>query len=422
MHKFATTLVLLGILLVIADAAIQIPIRRQKITSPDFHARHMAKLFSRSSSKLGDGPGGYTNPLNGNISIAGEFSAEVQLGTPAQTFQLQVDTGSSDLLVYSDGCVGCGDYGITLYNSTASETYTWVPCNYPAFHCTCWDGTSCGFRDIYGDGSGVNGSVIYDIIELDGLQANVSFGMIEQSSVDFEPLSVDGIWGLAYKTIADWNELPVFPSWASQNELYPGFSLCLSEVDGDSGILTLGTDFTPDNNFRFTPVINELYYVVNLTDVKMNNVSLGMTNKDLNQGYVVVDSGTTLLLVNEDIFKGIITQFDYFCKTGVDLVGVCNTPIDKSLFAGYGYNMTEEQIAAFPNISFSLNLVDDLQVPPQAYLISENIPAAGPYFLGIQSIPQMTILGDVFMQNFHVAFDLVQNAVGFAETFTCPSA
>lgn len=273
---------------------------------------------------------------------------------------------------------------------------------------------------MYGDGSGVNGSVVYDILGLVGLNANVSFGKIEQSSPNFEPLAVDGIWGLAYQTITDWNEVPAFTAWASQNQLYSGFSMCLTQVGDYEGVFDLGVDYSKNSAFRFTPVIDELYYVVNLTDVSVGSNSLGLSNKIYNLGQVIVDSGTTLIYVNDFIYKGIVNQFEAICKSGVKLVGVCGVPAAINLFAGYGYKMTPEDIAAFPMITISFDSVTGLQIPPSAYLISEKIPSASPYFMGIYG-STITILGDVFMQNFQVAFDLVNNAVGFADVSTCPT-
>lgn len=54
----------------------------------------------------------------------------------------------------------------------------------------------------YGDGSHVSGEVVTDIFTIGGLQANISFGMIRDSSANFEPTGVDGIWGLAWYVIS----------------------------------------------------------------------------------------------------------------------------------------------------------------------------------------------------------------------------
>jgi hypothetical protein len=253
-----------------------------------------------------------------------------------------------------------------------------------------------------------------------GLNGNVSFGKIEQSSTDFEPLAVDGIWGLAYQRITDWNEVPAFTAWAQQNDIYPGFSMCLTPIGEYEGIFDLGVDYTNNPAFRYTPVIDQLYYVVNLTDVSVGPNSLGLSNRVYNLGQVIIDSGTTLLYLNDLIYTHFVGQLEAMCKAGVKLVGICGVPIEVSLLAGYGYRMNANDIAAFPTLSFSFNNVTGLQVPPTAYLISEKIPAAGPYFFGIYG-STFTILGDVFMQNFQVAFDLVENAVGFADLSTCPT-
>jgi len=45
----------------------------------------------------------------GNLTFWGEYFTTVGLGTPPQNVELQVDTGSSDLIVYAKGCDGCGN-------------------------------------------------------------------------------------------------------------------------------------------------------------------------------------------------------------------------------------------------------------------------------------------------------------------------
>ncbi len=141
-------------------------------------------------------------PLQGDIPNDGAYWAPLALGTPPQPFKLQIDTGSADLLVYSVGCTGCG--GQTTFDPSKSNSDRRVLCNDPIYDCAqsgC-NGKYCDFDDQYGDGSHVSGNVVTDVFTIGGLQANISFGSILNSSPSFEPTGVDGIWGLAWYVIS----------------------------------------------------------------------------------------------------------------------------------------------------------------------------------------------------------------------------
>ena len=50
-----------------------------------------------------------------------EYYGSIAVGTPAQTFTVIFDTGSSNLWIPSKTCTGCGSHN--LYNDAASSTY-----------------------------------------------------------------------------------------------------------------------------------------------------------------------------------------------------------------------------------------------------------------------------------------------------------
>jgi hypothetical protein len=87
-------------------------------------------------------------PLQGDIPNDGEFWAPLGLGTPVQSFKLQIDTGSADLLVYSTGCKGCGS-NIATFNAAASKSDRRVFCKDPIYNCRSsgCSGQYCDFDD-----------------------------------------------------------------------------------------------------------------------------------------------------------------------------------------------------------------------------------------------------------------------------------
>ena len=76
----------------------------------------------------------------------------------------------------------------------------------------------------------------------------------------------------------------------------------------------------------------------------MPRKSLGVSKFDLNENGVIVDSGTTLLIVSEKVNKALIALFNSMCSS-TNLVGVCNVTTGKSLFDGYCYSMTPDDVS-----------------------------------------------------------------------------
>jgi len=76
-----------------------------------------------------------------------------------------------------------------------------------------------------------------------------------------------------------------------------------------------------------------LYVVplVKMTDIKMNNQSLGISHSTLNSNGVIVDSGTTLFVVNPAVMTVIQNYLQSLCSK-VKLVGVCSVAFNQSIF------------------------------------------------------------------------------------------
>jgi len=261
--------------------------------------------------------------------------------------------------------------------------------------------------------------VLQDIFGIGGIVAsNVSFGTIQKSTPGFEPTGVDGIFGLAWPSTSSWAADSALTILMKKQGMYKAFGMCLK---ADGGSLTLGMNANSDPAFQFAPSPSQqLYYTIQLTDMKIGGTSLGISATTLNGEFgALVDSGTTLMIIPDDAVNALKLKLTALCTT-VNLPGICNTAAGQSLFDGYCYQMTPADIANFPDFAVSAKgLTTDLTVPASIYLI----PQQQYMCLGITTAGAgnaLCILGDTFMTAFNVVFDQETNSVGFGPSSTCP--
>eukprot|EP00029_Vermamoeba_vermiformis_P000028 TRINITY_DN10031_c0_g1_i1.p1 TRINITY_DN10031_c0_g1~~TRINITY_DN10031_c0_g1_i1.p1 ORF type:complete len:394 (+),score=109.31 TRINITY_DN10031_c0_g1_i1:44-1225(+) len=393
MSKLNLIVVLIASLLVLeAFAAIKLPIYRKKNPT-----------LKRANA-----------PLGGGISTAGEFYVQLQIGTPAQTFEVQIDTGSTDLLIYDNNCQNCDDQNV--YTPSASSSASPVACS--SYPCpSCGSNNQCTFDDAYGDGSDVNGRVYYDSLSWGGMQANITLGAIDSSTAHFEPTGVDGIFGLAFKSLSSWSGQSAFWNWASQNNLPMVYSMCLTPSGAS---MTIGQN--QPNQFQWTPILQNTYMVVAMSDIQVNGKSIAKGNVFKNT-QTIVDSGTTLMIIPTSAYTGFSNVLLSMCSSGVNLPGVCDQPTNSSLLAGNCFALQPSDILAYPPVTVNIKAIKPLTLTAQDYMITQVSQGTTYYCLGIQGAdmgPQVgTILGDVFMQKFNIAFDFDKNRVGFADVSTC---
>jgi len=377
-----------------------------------------------SVTSLKAGPSVY--PLQGDINQYAEFFVNLSIGTPPQILRVQIDTGSTDLVVFATGCDKCPTASnVTWFNPRYSKSDDPIDCENDEYDCdvnNCWNDDYCPLEIEYGGGGSITGYAATDVFTLGSLTTkSASFGLIQQLDGPFENLGVDGCWGFAYEGLSSWGDGPVVSHMMFDNKLYSSFSLCLTPTNP---VLDIGTNYAGDSSYEWTKVTDQDWYTVDMEDFAVGGVSLGISKFDLNENGVIVDSGTTLIIVSKKVNEALITRFTAMCSK-TNLPGVCNVTAGKSLFDGYCYSMTDEQVALFPNISTTLKDTSALNVPPQAYLW-EGAGIEGMYCLGFQYIDDggdlPIILGDIIMQNYHVVFDLDKNQVGWGPLSTCPTA
>ena len=182
---------------------------------------------------------GAANRMHGDLSSLGYFSADLCLGTPAMSFDLILDTGSSLTALPCSGCSQCGAHqhgavGNKRYDVTASSTGHVVGCGDAqcASH-RCSSG-QCAYSVSYTEGSSIRGHMVSDTFWLAGAEgARVgvphAFGCQMYESGLFYKQVADGISGLQPSGGTLFRSLRVAMGAPDI------FSICLSEEVGAMG-------------------------------------------------------------------------------------------------------------------------------------------------------------------------------------------
>lgn len=118
-----------------------------------------------------------------------EYLCPVQIGTPPQTFNLDFDTGSSDLWVFSSETPSNQVGGQTVYEIEQSSTAQLL------------SGASWDIR--YGDGSSSGGNVYLDTVSIGAITVeNQAVESATNVSLAFtQRTDTDGLVGLAFSTL-----------------------------------------------------------------------------------------------------------------------------------------------------------------------------------------------------------------------------
>lgn len=356
-------------------------------------------------------------------NVTTKIYVEVNLGTPPQTFRLSPDTGSAYLAVPSASCSACSP-SLHRYKEALSLTAVPVPCD--SSLCQICDGNLCGAQVRYVDGSGFDAKLVSDIFD-SGVR--VTFGTIiqelERGNVPFQPPDVDGIWGLAYSSLAH-GQPTIFDQLVSSGMVPRDIFAVSIGREGQQGMLFLGGEGEQLHGgpVLYTPIISQTFYVVHLEAVLVDGHRLNVPPSIYNEHQTIVDSGTTNIVLPAVAYEALKSTMLARCRDK-PLVGVCSQLHDndasKSLFENYCYIIDVEELSAFPTLSFQMPKEGGgsflLDVQPSLYLRHDPCEDPSAWALAVTKPlgPEgSTVLGDALMAGFVVVHDRGAGRLGFA--------
>ncbi|KAJ7023469.1 acid protease [Mycena alexandri] len=310
-----------------------------------------------------------------------EWAGTISVGTPAQKFLIDFDTGSSDLWIPSSSCTSSTCSSKSKYKATSSSTGVKKT------------GT---FSIEYGDGSTVSGPVYTETVTVAKIVAKKQyFSPVTTLSSSFSGDPIDGILGLAFPALSNLNENPFFNTadaagTTDANQF--GFYLASS----GSELYLGGTNsdlYTGDIEFNSVDSSSGFWQATGAkAKVGTKSVVTGFST--------IIDSGTTLAYGPPASVKKIfaaVSGSKLFDSTNGYYSFPCATPPVISFnWGGQDWTISAENINLGQTASGSKDCVASL--------------AAQDLGLGTD----VWLLGDAFMKNQYTVFDFDQEAVGFA--------
>ncbi|ORY04806.1 endopeptidase [Basidiobolus meristosporus CBS 931.73] len=314
-----------------------------------------------------------------------QYFGEVQIGTPAQTFKVVFDTGSSNLWVPSTHCTSIACFFHKRFDSQQSSTHK-------------ANGTQFAIQ--YGSGS-LEGIISNDVVRLGDITIeNCDFGeSVKEPGLAFAFGKFDGILGMGYNTISVKGVIPPFYHMVDKNLIdKPMFSFWLNSADNgnEGGELVLG-GYNPahySGKIHWVPVTRKGYWEVQLESVAFDGDDIGLEPVG-----AAIDTGSSLLVVPSALAELINS-----------LLGA------KKNFAGQ-YVLDCGKIPSLPSLTLTFGGKPFVLTADQYILKVQNQCVSG--FMGMD-IPApagpLWIVGDVFLRAYYTIYDLGKHRVGFAKS------
>ncbi|KAF2767162.1 Asp-domain-containing protein [Teratosphaeria nubilosa] len=312
-----------------------------------------------------------------------EYLESVQIGSNGQTLNLDFDTGSADLWVFSSDLGTSELTGHSYFNPSKSSSWQ-------AYSGASWEIS-------YGDGSGASGSVGYEKVAIGGATATKQAVELatQVSSTFVSDTNSDGLVGLAFSSINTVEPEAQKTFFYNVKDQLAEYVFTANLKDNSAGTYTFGT-------------IDSSQYTGDIHYVDIDNSDgfwqwsptaysiAGKSSECPTCSSGIADTGTSLILVDDDIVEAYYKQ--------VSNAEYSNTQ------GGYTYPCS----ASLPSFGVQVGgWTATVNGSDLTYATIDDSTCFG----GIQSNEGqgISIYGDVFLKQFFAVFDGENNRLGFAE-------
>jgi len=398
---------------------IHIPLKR-KVGRPATYQDHLAAAeFMRARYGLG-GAATKTTPTPAKrmqrrgsaeslnfINQGGDASyfGTVDIGTPPQSFNVILDTGSSDLWVADSNCGNC-DQTTPVFNSGASKTFEQVQ--------------TSPIPISYGSGN-VAGILATESVSMGNFSITAQgFLSVESVSKDLLTGSVSGIMGLAFGAISSTGAIPFWNALITDNQLAaPEMAFWLTRFRGTNfkdeepgGSFTLGGTNASlfQGDIEFLPMAGPsqpTFWLLGVSVINVQGQSLKLAATG-NNALAAIDTGTTLIGGPTTDVANLWAQIPGSALVGPTMPGFyefpCSTTLNISMgFGGSVWPISPDDMnlgSGTGGGNMCLGGIFDLS---QGSSIEAN-----------QGNPSW-VVGDTFLKNVYSVFRQDPLSIGFAE-------
>ncbi|EPS93454.1 hypothetical protein FOMPIDRAFT_147447 [Fomitopsis schrenkii] len=309
-----------------------------------------------------------------------EWSGTISIGTPAQNFLIDFDTGSSDLWVPSKNCTQTACSRKHTYSSANSSTSAMQ------------SGT---FSIEYGDRSTSSGPIFTDTVAVAGIKSTAqTFSAVTSLSSSFASDPMDGILGMAFQKLSSLAHPPFVNQAKAQGSIKSAvFGMKLAKTGSE--LYIGGTDAA-----LYEGAV-ESHAVTGSGFWQIGGASAIMGNKTTISGFqTVIDSGTTIMYGPLDAVKtfyGSVPNSSVFDTQNGFYQFPCNAVPQLAFnWGGKTWNVSAANFNLGKTSNTSEYCVGALA--GQDFGVGDNV----------------WLLGDSFMKNVYSVFSFDQNTVGFA--------
>lgn len=351
---------------------------------------------------------GTNQKVGGSIWPVSIYWTTVEVGTPLKSYAVAIDSGSYDMYLSGKGCNGCVTTPPNTQYDPKESSSSVGPLPGPGFSATY---ETCNPTHPL-ESCTISGPEYTDVASLGGYgPTRVKMGAISyQTSNFYQFQTIDGIIGMVKGAQGNvFYELCVAGHYCE-----PVWAICMVEGTKSNGTITIGgvDESLADGPITYVPSPNNTFgywHKVEVHDLTMSNgkkVTVGQ--------HAILDTGTNDLLVPDTIFSEV--QQSVCANSPKHCNDFFNSPLTC-------HSLTDDEVAAYPNINFQLDNGLVLEMTPRDYLLKHSPAASSPdqYCFGISNGGNFFIIGDSLMQNYYLVFGDAQVGWGKVNKKTCGS-
>ncbi|KAG2355960.1 aspartic peptidase A1 [Suillus spraguei] len=332
-----------------------------------------------------------TNLLT-NQNADSSYFGTVAIGTPPVSFNVILDTGSSDLWVADQACTtGCSK--VQLFNDLSSST----------FH-----NLSQPFNIEYGSGA-ATGTLGQDVVQMAGFSVpNQIFGVVTQATSGLLNPPVSGLLGLAWlgiatsKAVPFWQTLASSGAWsdpvmAFQLTRFVNASNVNAEEPGGSFTMGFVNSSLYTGTIDYQSISSQSYWILPMTSLSVQGSSITIPSGSSSNS--AIDTGTTLVGGPSSAIQNIFAQIPGSQPGTGNWQGYWTYPCSTAVNVAISFGGPSWPISP---ADFQLTKISSSQ-------------CVGAFFeLNTSGSAPDWIVGDTFLKNVYSVFRYSPAAVGFA--------